>query len=121
MKPAIDWAARKLDPKRIFPAKNQTCYVYTHAYPDGRVFYVGSGHGYRYKNFNNRSKAHKLVLKELGKANVLITVYEVKNSMLQFYEERLMIKRCLLDGANLIQTIPVDVMKEVQEIKSLAK
>lgn len=116
----IEWIKRKLAQARLPAPKSDACFLYTHAYLDGRVFYVGSGHGTRHINFSSRNPAHKAAVKAVGRKNVIITLYPVSNPMLQFYEESLLIKRCLLEGAPLLQTIPVDVLKEVREIQAQA-
>ena len=96
------------------PGKD-VCYVYTHAYPNGAVFYVGAGRNYRAWNFHNRSPAHKGAIRSIGKENVVVTIYDVPDSIRQFYFERLMIERCLLDGALLLQHVSKDILKRVEQ------
>ena len=47
-------------------------YVYTHATPDGVVFYVGKGRGDRSKDFYDRKPSHILITQKVGRKNVLV-------------------------------------------------
>ena len=105
-------------PKKTKHPGKDVCYVYTHAYPNGMVFYVGSGHNYRAWNFHNRSPAHKEAINAIGRKNVVVTIYEVKDSIRQFHFERVMIERCLLDGAILLQHVSKDILERVERATS---
>ena len=49
-------------------------YVYTHARPDGSVFYVGKGCGNRSTSKANRNKHHMNITSKYGWENVLVTI-----------------------------------------------
>ena len=52
-----------------------TFYLYTHAYPDGRIFYVGKGVGDRANDFFMRNRWHKGICKKIGIENVVVNAY----------------------------------------------
>ena len=82
-------------------------YVYTHATPDGVVFYVGKGQGDRAKNFYNRSLAHVAITKAAGNRNILVNVIACEPGTAKAEELRL-INFHLAAGAPLvnIQCVP---------------
>lgn len=50
-------------------------YCYTHARPDGRVFYVGKGCGGRAHYFHGRSEYHARILKKYGAKNIIVEMF----------------------------------------------
>lgn len=52
-------------------------YVYTHEDLQGRVFYVGKGHGRRATDLKNRKGRHLYKLRKLGDAGVVVRVFPV--------------------------------------------
>ncbi len=54
--------------------KDKKYYVYGHFRKDnGKCYYIGKGHGYRYKKHNGRSKLHKYITDKYG-CNELILI-----------------------------------------------
>jgi hypothetical protein len=66
-------------------------YIYTHAYPNGDIFYVGKGIGKRAKDFYRRSAFHKRVLEKVGYENVLVGVYPTIDEKHALYGELFLI------------------------------
>lgn len=101
------------------PPDKDRKYIYTHADPLGRVFYVGSGMNYRAQNFSGRGPAHKEMVDRLGKANVIIQIYYTEpipavsadGSSWELNEEDALILEHILAGDKLLQTPPVAVQR----------
>ena len=114
----MDWIRKQIAKARPKSAALKKAYVYTHAFPDGRVFYVGSGRGYRAKNFLCRNAAHKAAVLEIGKENVVVSIYEVPEGAYALAEEKKMMAKQILAGATLLQHIPADVFARIQRIRA---
>ena len=71
--------------------KSQKFYVYTHAKPDGQIFYVGKGIGIRAKDFCRRNDWHKKVTQKYGRDNIKICAYEVFDEVHAYAIERQLI------------------------------
>lgn len=79
-------------------------YVYTHALPDGTLFYIGKGSKRRAWSFarNSRSAAHLKIVAEHGQSNILIEVRECESEAAAFAMERQWIEDVRLLGIVLI-------------------
>lgn len=66
-------------------------YVYTHAAPDGSVFYVGKGVGDRARDFAQRTAKHKSEVASHGRKNVVIRVYPTHDEAHAYAVERQLI------------------------------
>lgn len=69
-------------------------YAYVHARPDGRIFYVGKGHGARSKNLVGRNMYHRNVVDKHGAENILVGEITCSSEEIAFELERGLIK-CL--------------------------
>lgn len=70
-------------------------YAYVHARPDGRVFYVGKGHGKRAQHLRKRSDYHQNVINKYGAENILIGKLDCSSEKIAFDLEKGLIK-CLM-------------------------
>jgi hypothetical protein len=77
--------------KNLTRSGGKTFYVYTHARPDGGVFYVGKGVGDRARDFSQRSEHHKRVCNKIGRGNVLIAAHAVHDERHAYVIERQLI------------------------------
>ena len=69
----------------------KTFYIYTHARPDGSIFYVGKGVGDRARDFIQRSEHHKRVCAKYGRGQILIRAYPVQDERHAYAAERQLI------------------------------
>lgn len=79
-------------------------YVYTHARPDGSVFYVGKGRGRRAWDFSpsRRSRHHRNIVEKHGIDRIVVTVYPAENEAASFAAEREMIASLRQRGVSII-------------------
>lgn len=77
-------------------------YIYTHARPDGAIFYVGKGCGDRSRDFYNRSEHHKRVVNKYGAKNIQIRSYVVRDEHHAYVIERQLILAMRKAGVALI-------------------
>lgn len=91
----------------VHNAELQREYVYTHAKPDGSVFYVGRGRGNRSSNFYNRSPDHRALLLSLGKENVRVTRIDCSEGDSKRVERELI--RAHLDGGAILLNTKISV------------
>lgn len=70
---------------------SKSFYCYTHATPDGEVFYVGKGHGKRAWEFNRRNDDHKLIVAIHGSENIRIDVLPADSELDALQMERFLI------------------------------
>jgi hypothetical protein len=77
-------------------------YVYTHAKPDGVIFYVGKGVGNRAKDFSQRSDYHKRVASKYGQQNIIIKAYATFDERHAYAVERQLILAMRKAGHRLI-------------------
>lgn len=73
---------------RLTRKGGKTFYVYTHARPDGSVFYVGKGVGDRARDFWQRSEHHKRIIRKHGEANIRVMAYAVVDERHAYAAER---------------------------------
>lgn len=81
-------------------------YLYTHAMPDGRVFYVGLGTKSRSRFFFSRSPDHTRMLKEAGKDRIVVTLIELTPGVSPYWQERQLIDRLRAEGHPLCNRAP---------------
>ena len=77
-------------------------YVYTHAKPDGSIFYVGKGHGNRAYQFSKRTVWHKNIVQKYGTANIRIQIVNCESEQAAFDLEKIYIKQLRESGAELV-------------------
>ena len=77
-------------------------YVYTHARPDGSVFYVGKGHGKRAGRFSVRNPHHKNVVAKHGRQRIIVSKVNCKNEQCAFDLEQWMIRIARKMGIGLV-------------------
>lgn len=82
----------------------KTFYIYTHARPDGRIFYVGKGVGDRARDFFQRSERHKRVCAKYGRDNIIIKAYPTHDEKHAYAAERQLILAMRKAGLELINT-----------------
>ena len=76
------------------PAKPAKVFgVYTHAKPDGTVFYVGKGTERRSRDFRMRSKPHKNVVAQCGADKIIVEFRPCESEATAFAEEVRLIAR----------------------------
>jgi hypothetical protein len=75
----------------VFKSRSAVIGVYTHARPDGRVFYVGKGTPRRARSICQRPKQHKDKIKKYGAQNIRITFYPCSSEQDAFSKEVLLI------------------------------
>jgi hypothetical protein len=82
----------------------QEFYVYTHARPDGTVFYVGKGTARRAWDFSpsRRTAHHKNITAKYGVDSIRIVVFPAASEQLAFQLERAMIHQMRAAGAVLV-------------------
>jgi hypothetical protein len=76
-------------------------YAYTHAGPDGDVFYVGKGQGRRGHLMTGRMPWHQSRIDAIGRQNVVVTLYPAQTENGARVIEREMIARLTAEGAPL--------------------
>lgn len=74
--------------------------VYTHAKPDGAIFYVGKGNRSRSRNLK-RNKWHANVVSKYGPENIIINFYECRSEKEAFCKEVQMILEYRNQGISL--------------------
>lgn len=77
-------------------------YVYTHAKPDGSIFYVGKGQGNRYRQFSKRTAWHKNIAQKYGAENIIIQIVNCVSEQAAFELEKIYIKQLRESGAELV-------------------
>lgn len=79
-------------------------YVYTHARPDGSVFYVGKGRGRRAWDFSptRRTAHHRNIVEKYGLLAIRVEVYPAASEDDAFAEERRLIAELKASGIALI-------------------
>lgn len=77
-------------------------YIYTHARPDGSIFYVGKGVGDRARDFWNRGEHHKRVVSKYGEQNIVVEAYAVFDEVHAYALERQLILAMRKAGIRLI-------------------
>jgi hypothetical protein len=79
-------------------------YVYTHARPDGRVFYVGKGMDRRAWDFapSRRTTHHVNIIRKYGAKNILVQTIPHADEMSAFTHERTLIASYKAAGIKLI-------------------
>ena len=79
-------------------------YVYTHARPDGSVFYVGKGHGRRAWDLapSRRSRHHRNIVNKHGLQAILVDVIPCETEAAAFTLEREMIARLKAEGVGVL-------------------
>jgi len=79
-------------------------YVYTHARPDGTIFYVGKGKGRRAWDFSpkRRTRHHRNIAVKHGLSNILVVLHLCETEEAAFALERAMIARFRAEGMRLI-------------------
>jgi hypothetical protein len=79
-------------------------YVYTHARPDGAIFYVGKGHARRAHDFSPRRRTlwHRNIMLKYGRENIRIEKVPTDSEALAFELERLLIAELKDSGVELI-------------------
>jgi len=78
-------------------------YAYIHARPDGRVFYVGKGSGYRSGVMScGRNSYHKNIINKYGPANILVGTIDCSSEEIAFDLERGLIKCFKRSGVALV-------------------
>lgn len=79
-------------------------YVYTHARPDGSVFYVGKGTRRRAFDLSptRRKRRHRSIIKSYGREAILITLYPAASELDAFDHERRLIAEMRVAGVALI-------------------
>lgn len=82
----------------------KTFYVYTHARPDGRIFYVGKGVGDRARDFYQRSEYHKRICQKYGRENIVVRAYATHDERHAYAVERQLILALRNAGIALINT-----------------
>ena len=76
-------------------------YTYTHATPNGDIFYVGKGTGYRAYSSNKRPIIWKMKLEDFGGINIKI-VQQFDNESDAFEHEKILIEHYTSIGCSLI-------------------
>jgi hypothetical protein len=79
-------------------------YAYTHADPDGQIFYVGKGKGRRGHMLLCRAPLHQKRINEIGRENVVITILPAPTSWEAACIERDLIAKLRAEGAPLCNT-----------------
>jgi hypothetical protein len=77
-------------------------YIYTHARPDGSIFYVGKGVGDRARDFWNRQEYHKRVARKYGERNIQIRAYATIDEEHAYAAERQLILAMRKAGIRLV-------------------
>ncbi|XYD08818.1 hypothetical protein R1A27_28420 [Methylobacterium sp. NMS12] len=79
-------------------------YAYTHARPDGSVFYVGKGTRRRALDLSptRRKRRHRSIIKSYGRDAILITLYPAASELDAFEHERRLIAEMRTAGILLI-------------------
>lgn len=72
-------------------------YLYTHAKPDGTVFYVGLGTRTRSRFFYSRSPEHMRLLRDLGR-EVVVTLIELQPDIGPYWQEQQLIEKLRSEG-----------------------
>lgn len=62
-------------------------YIYTHARPDGRIFYVGKGHGNRCAKMTGRNSHHQNMINKYGKENISVKTMHCSSEEIAFVME----------------------------------
>ena len=88
--------------KRLVVAR--TFYVYTHARPDGSVFYIGKGSGRRSNDFSptRRTAHHRNIMEKYGRENIIITIIPTPSEKDAMTLEQAMIAEARLDRIALV-------------------
>jgi NUMOD3 motif len=73
-------------------------YVYTHAKPDGTVFYVGKGNAERIKTIRRKNRHHSAIVKKYGEENIIVSIVECDNEDQAFALEIQLISAFRADG-----------------------
>lgn len=68
-----------------------TYYIYTHARPDGSIFYVGKGVGDRARDWSQRTEHHKRIVAKHGRRNIKIAVFPAHDERHAYAAERQLI------------------------------
>lgn len=98
----------RIQTPRVFvplPVMDETgFYVYTHARPDGSVFYVGKGRGRRARDFSpsRRTLHHRNIVEKYGLDAILVIVIPCETEQEAFDLERETIAECRAKGVKLI-------------------
>ena len=90
-------------------------YAYTHAAPDGTVFYVGMGKGPRAHLLCGRSKSHQDRIDWFGRKNVIVQKIPARDEAHARQMEREMLQQMRADGLQLCNQIgfltPAEIRK----------
>lgn len=73
-------------------------FVYTHAKPDGTVFYVGKGNAERIKTIRRKNRHHSAIVKKYGEGNIIVSIVECDNEEQAFAIEIQLISAFKADG-----------------------
>jgi hypothetical protein len=84
---------------RLGEAKRQ--YLYTHARSDGSIFYVGLGTSTRSRFFHSRSPEHARLVAEVGKANVVVQLHDLRPGVSPYWQEQELIAKLTAAGHTL--------------------
>lgn len=76
-------------------------YAYTHAGPDGRVFYVGKGKGRRGHMLLCRAAHHQARIDAIGREKVVVTIHKARTEGEAWQIERSLIEKLKAEGAPL--------------------
>jgi hypothetical protein len=85
----------------LWRTKSKIFYVYTHARPDGSIFYVGKGVGNRAKDFCRRNSYHQRIVAKYGRENIIIKAYATFDERHAYAAERQLIMALRKAGAQL--------------------
>lgn len=77
-------------------------YAYVHARLDCSIFYVGKGHGERFRDFTSRNLHHQNIVRKHGKDNILIGRLDCSSEQVAFDLEKGLIKCLRRAGVRLV-------------------
>lgn len=67
--------------------------AYTHARPDGRIFYVGKGTRKRATNLDRKNRGHRAIVRKYGKDKIKIRFFSCVSETAAFEKEKQLIRR----------------------------
>jgi hypothetical protein len=82
--------------------KDKQFYTYLHCRPNGDIFYVGKGSGYRAFNLKRRNKHHTNIINKYGRENILVYLFYCTSERQAFDDEISQISQLRREGYLLV-------------------